>query len=92
MSDLAKTTAPAGFVTVNLNHKVRFRFLGEKGEKVWRDYWGPYSGGQDVFQSIPADENGWRETQLHNLMQVIGPSFRGCFTPIETDIQVQVKV
>jgi hypothetical protein len=83
--------SPKGFVTVNINHKVRFRFFGERGEKVWRAYWKQYSGDLDVFQFIPADADGWRETQLHNLMRVIGPSFQGCFTPIETDIQVQVS-
>lgn len=81
----------SGFVTTNLSNRVRFRFLGEKGENVWRDYWAPYCGGRDVFEFLPADENGWRETELHILMQTIGPSFVGGFTPIETDIQVEVK-
>ena len=86
----AETTPPNGYVTVNLNDTVRFRFLGAEGEKVWRDYWARYSD-HDSFQFIPADEHGWCETQIHNLMSVIGHSFVGCFSPIETNIQVKVK-
>lgn len=88
---MGKGNGVSNYVTTNLNGKVRFRFIGQEGAQVWRDFWAPYSGGRDPLETIPADKDGWRETQLHNLMQTISHSFRGCYTPIETDIQVEVR-
>jgi hypothetical protein len=77
--------------SINVNDKVRFKFLNN-GERIWREYWAPYSGGRDPLDYIPADADGWREEQLWYVMTILGPHLRNGFNnPMETEIQVRTK-
>lgn len=77
--------------STNLNYKIRFK-LNADGERIWRGYWQPFSGGKDPLEMIPADAEGWREEQLWQFANVFGPHFENGFhVPVETAVQIKCE-
>lgn len=76
--------------TMNLNDIVRVK-LTPLGERVWFDYWRPYSGGRDPMQMVRDHTvDGWFEHQLWGIAAVFGPHMaNGLNNPLETVIQVR---
>lgn len=80
------------FRKTNLNNKVRFKLFPD-GERIWREHWKPYCvPNDDPLSMIKPDANGWRTTQLWELMHVFGAhSFAGVTTDLETVIEMETE-
>lgn len=69
---------------MNLNGHVWVK-LNDKGRRMHRDYWEPFSGGK--YQPPEVSIDGYSRFQLHELMRIFGPGCSvGCDIPMESEI------